>query len=191
MNFVTRFLNSIPMYRITLYYVGALWLIAVALGFLGMLPFTGISIAVSGVFLMGVCGLISDIFAKIFVLPENHESALITALILTLIVPPVTVLSDFWFLATVATIAMSSKYIIAIKGKHIFNPAAVAVAITALIIGRSATWWVGTAVMLPFVFAGGILLTKKIRRFDAVLAFVPGRTSFCGSPEESGKTLLV
>ena len=66
---------------------------------------------------------------------------------------------------------MASKYIVAINKKHLFNPVAFAVAVTALTINQTASWWVGNAPMLPFVLIGGLLVVRKIRRFDLVLSF--------------------
>ncbi|MDO8504901.1 MAG: FAD-dependent oxidoreductase, partial [Candidatus Liptonbacteria bacterium] len=35
-----------------------------------------------------------------------------------------------------------------------------------------ASWWVGALSMLPFVFIGGLLIVRKIRRFDLVFSFI-------------------
>jgi ferredoxin-NADP reductase len=44
--------------------------------------------------------------------------------------------------------------------------------LTALTINQSATWWIGGNLpMLAFVILGGLLITRKIRRGDFVLAF--------------------
>ena len=105
----------------------------------------------------------------------NVESAYITALILALIIsPPHTPFDTAYFsLATWAGIwAMAAKYIFAVKNKHLFNPAAFAVALTSLTINQSASWWVGNAAMLPFVLVGGILLVRKLGRFDLVFSFL-------------------
>lgn len=67
---------------------------------------------------------------------------------------------------------MASKYILAINKKHIFNPAAAAVAATAIFINKSASWWIGTLPMLPFVISGGYLIARKIRRTDLVWSFL-------------------
>jgi ferredoxin-NADP reductase len=67
---------------------------------------------------------------------------------------------------------MASKYIVAMRGKHIFNPAAFAVALTYFTINQSASWWVGDAPMLPFVLVGGLLVVRKMRRFDLVFSFL-------------------
>lgn len=45
-------------------------------------------------------------------------------------------------------------------------------AITAYVIKGYASWWVGTAAMLPFVAVGGFLIVRKIRRWDLVLSFL-------------------
>lgn len=67
---------------------------------------------------------------------------------------------------------MASKYILAIRRKHLFNPVAFAVALTALTIDQTASWWVGNAPMLPFVLLGGVLLVRKLRRLGMVAAFL-------------------
>jgi ferredoxin-NADP reductase len=69
-------------------------------------------------------------------------------------------------------IAMASKFLINIGKKHIFNPAAFAVFVTGLVMARSASWWVGTASMLPFVLVGGILMLRKLRQFDLAVSFI-------------------
>jgi ferredoxin-NADP reductase len=59
---------------------------------------------------------------------------------------------------------------ISIFRKHIFNPAAFAVTLTALTGIGSASWWVGTLPMFPFLLLG-VLIVRKIRRFDLVFYF--------------------
>jgi len=170
--FMDRILNFIPMYRITLYFVAFLWIVAIAFGFFGILPYTGIEIALSGIFFCVVSWLANEFLALIFRTPTNHESAFITGLILTLIVSPAASISELWMLGAIACIAMGSKYILAIRGKHVFNPAAIAVVITGFTLGVGASWWIGTVTMLPFVALGGYFLVRKIAREDMVLSFV-------------------
>ncbi|TGP82944.1 hypothetical protein EN865_34270, partial [bacterium M00.F.Ca.ET.222.01.1.1] len=68
--------------------------------------------------------------------------------------------------------AISSKYILAVGRKHLFNPAALGVALAAFLLDRPATWWVGGNVwLLPLVLLGGILVGRKLRRFDLVATF--------------------
>jgi ferredoxin-NADP reductase len=67
---------------------------------------------------------------------------------------------------------MASKYLIGLRNKHIFNPAALSVAITSFSIGESASWWVGTGSMLPVVLLGGLLLVRKLRQEALAGAFL-------------------
>jgi Na+-transporting NADH:ubiquinone oxidoreductase subunit NqrB len=67
---------------------------------------------------------------------------------------------------------MASKYVLAIRRKHIFNPAAIAVALTAFTLNQAASWWVGTFAMMPFVVVGGLLVARKMARWDLIFAFL-------------------
>lgn len=171
MNIIDTFLNKITMYKIVLYYLIALWVIALGLSFFGLLPYAPVDLALSLGVLLVVAWAANILFANVFEVPANVESIYITVFILALIITPVADSTGYIFLGWVAIIAMASKYIFAIKHKHIFNPAAFAVAVTALTISGTASWWVGTLWMMPFVLVGGVLIVRKIRRADLTIAF--------------------
>ncbi len=168
---IDNFLNGVTMYRLILYYVSSLWAVAVVLSFFKLLPYTPLALTVSMVFIVSVCLVVNAIFARVFGAPSNIESVYTTGLILTLIISPPKSAGGLLFLAGAALLAMASKYIIAVHKKHIFNPAALAVALTAVILNQSANWWVGNLYMAPFVFLGGLLMVRKIRRSDLVVSF--------------------
>jgi ferredoxin-NADP reductase/Na+-translocating ferredoxin:NAD+ oxidoreductase RnfD subunit len=170
---VDKLLDKVTMYRLLLYYLIALVLIAIGLSAIGILHFSVSALVVSTVLLVGVCWIVNKIFAAIFNAPTNVESSLITGLILALIITPFTStqILNITFLFAAAGLAIASKYILTIPRKHIFNPAAVAVALTALGPRQSASWWIGTTAMLPFVLIGGVLLVRKIRRGRMVITF--------------------
>jgi ferredoxin-NADP reductase/Na+-translocating ferredoxin:NAD+ oxidoreductase RnfD subunit len=169
---IDRILNRITMYRLVLYYLIALLAAAIVLALVGILPYDPFALLFSIGFLIAVCVVANAIFAKTFDVPANAESVYISALILALIITPLQSTQDLWFLGWAAVWAMASKYILAIRGKHIFNPVAFAVALTALTIDQTASWWVGSAPMLPFVLVGGILVVRKIRRLSLVASFM-------------------
>lgn len=174
LNFIDKLINSITMYRLIMYYLLALLGVAALLSLFGLLPFTIFALLCS-VLVVGVsCLLVNMIFAEAFEVPVNVESAYITALILVLIItPPVPFdIPGFWFLVWASVWAMASKYMFALSKKHVFNPAAFGVVVTALVLNQSASWWVGTVTMLPFVIIGGVLMARKIHRFDLVIGFV-------------------
>jgi ferredoxin-NADP reductase/Na+-transporting NADH:ubiquinone oxidoreductase subunit NqrB len=173
-SFVDRLLDKITMYKLLFYYLIALLVIAFGLSLMGVLHFSAISIATSTIILVVACWVVNKVFAEIFHAPTNVESVYITALILALIISPMTDGSlplHVGFLLAASGLAMASKYILTINKKHIFNPAAIAVVLTAIGPKQSANWWIGTFVMLPYVLIGGVLLVRKIRRGRMVLTF--------------------
>lgn len=171
-NFIDRFLDQITMYRLVLYYLIALLIIATILSFLGILSFSPFRIIFSTIFIVCVCYVTNKIFSVVFEAPTNLESVYITALILILIITPTTSIHLLSFLGFASLLAISSKFIFAIDKKHVFNPAAFAVVLTALGLGHSASWWVGTTWMTPFVVLGGLLVVRKLQKEDMVLAFL-------------------
>ena len=165
-------LNRITMYRLVLYYLLGLLAVAECLCLMGVLPYSPLALPASVAFLVAVCWASNTVFAKTYQVPVNVESAYISALILALIITPLGGLNDLWFLGWAALWAMASKYILAIDRKHIFNPVAFAVALTALTLNQTASWWIGTAPMLPFVLGGGVLVVRKTRRAGMVVSFL-------------------
>lgn len=175
MRTIDNLLNKITMYRLVLYELIGLLVAAAALGFFGILPYAPINLAFSVLYIIAVAWIVNRVFAFVFEAPSNPESTYITALILALIITPAGPFLDLNFLSLAgwaAALASASKYIFAIQKKHLFNPAAIAVTITAVALQQSASWWVGTLSLLPFVLVGGFLITRKIRRFDLVLGFI-------------------
>lgn len=175
LEYIDNFLNKTTMYRLVLYYLVSLWLAAVILSFLGLLPYNAGSLILSAAFITAISWVTNNIFSRVYQTPTNLESVYITAFILVLIISPFHAglgLSYLMFLAFVSVLAMASKYILAIRKKHIFNPAALAVAITALAVNQPAIWWIGNVYMLPIVLLGGILVVRKLKRNDLVISFL-------------------
>jgi ferredoxin-NADP reductase/Na+-translocating ferredoxin:NAD+ oxidoreductase RnfD subunit len=173
-NFIDNQLNRITMYRLVLFYLIFLVGTAVLLSFFRVLAYDPFAMLFSTAFLLAACALTNWAFARVFGVPANTESTYISALILALIISPIQSYNDLWFLGWASVLAMASKYILAVKGKHLFNPVALAVTLTYFTINQSASWWIGDARLLPFVVAGGLLVARKIRRFDLALSFLCG-----------------
>jgi ferredoxin-NADP reductase/Na+-translocating ferredoxin:NAD+ oxidoreductase RnfD subunit len=172
MQIIDNLLNRVTMYRLVLYYLSGLIGVAVLLSFAHVLTYDPYALLFSTAFILAVCAGTNYISARLFGLPANVESNAITALILALIITPINGYGDLWFLFWASVLSMASKYILNIRGKHIFNPAALGVTITYLVINQSAAWWIGTPLLLPFVLLGGLLVVRKIRRFKLVGSFM-------------------
>lgn len=175
---IRQLIDSLTMYKLLLYYLLALIGVAAALSAFGVLGYNPLYIVVSAGILVFACWFINGIFSAIFDAPTNTESSIITGLILALIITPVPTMTNYGllFILAAAGLAMASKYLLTIRRKHLFNPAAIAVVLTALGPHQAASWWIGTAIMLPFVVAGGLLLAAKIQRMAMVNSFFAAAT---------------
>lgn len=168
---IDNFLNNITMYRLVLYYLIGLLVVAAVYSLFGVLPFSFLSLAFSSLFLVLVCWFTNQVFAKTFGVSPNVESLYITALILALIITPARSVHDVGLLFWAGVLAMASKYIFTFKRKHFLNPAAIAVFLTALFLGQSASWWIGNLPMAGPVLFGGFLILRKIKKSDMAWAF--------------------
>jgi len=171
---IDRFLDHLTMYRLVLYYLGILMATALVLSIINLLPYDPIALTSTAVLVLAVCCTTNKLFARIFMVPANNESVYITALILALILDPVTTSDPKGVGAAIfaSVWAIASKFIFAIGRKHLFNPAAFGVALCALLLDQPATWWVGGNLMLlPLVLVGGVLVVMKLRRLDLVATF--------------------
>jgi len=166
------FLNTTTMYRLLLYYLGGLLGISFVMSLSGNLGFNAFALLASTAILVAACWGINRAFALVFRIAVNHESSIITALILALLITPSFDTYGLLFLLAVSGLAMASKYLLTIKRVHIFNPAAVALVLTALGPQQNASWWIGTATLLPFVIIGGLLVIRKIRREAMIISFL-------------------
>jgi ferredoxin-NADP reductase/Na+-transporting NADH:ubiquinone oxidoreductase subunit NqrB len=161
---VDKLIDSITMYRLVIYVLGSLVVVGAGLAVFGDIGFSPIQIILAAGIEVTACWLINWAMGWFFEAPVNGESAIITGLILSLIVPPELSGFNLLFLLAAAGLAIGSKFVLSVNRKHIFNPAALAVVLTALGPRQSADWWVGTAAMAPFVLVGGLLIVRKISR---------------------------
>ena len=107
------------------------------------------------------------IFQKPF---DALKSAAISSLGLSILLK-----TQYWHVAVLAAfIAIASKYIIRINGKHVFNPANIGLVLTIYI--TKLAWvspgqWGSNLIVLYFIFAAGSILLLKVGRMDTGLVF--------------------
>src|SRR3989344_4148725 len=169
---IDNFLNAITMYRLMLYALVIMTVSAVLFAYLNISSFDSGWLVISVISLLVTCLIANRILALISKAPTNIESAAITALILFFVMTP----AHNWYsgleLAAVGGLAMASKYILAIRKKHLFNPAAAGAVLGGLIGVGSSSWWVSELSMLPVVTVLGFLIVRKVRRFKMFFTFV-------------------
>lgn len=170
---LTEFINnqsrSISMYKGMALGLSGIWVSALVLSFFGVLSFSPLALVLSMVVLVLSTYLTSWLCAKLFGVHTHGESSLITGLILALIFFPTIQVAQLAVLAFIGMIAGASKFIITWRGRHIFNPAALAAVVIGLTGLSAAVWWVATPVLTPIV-----LLVVLISLYKTKVYAVPG-----------------
>jgi len=167
---LTNAVHSLTMYRLTLIGLAVLAAWSMLISAFGKLPFAVLPLALSILVLLAACYATNSVLAKLFRAPTNVESALITALILFFVMAPAVSAQHALFLIASGAVAMASKYILAIRKKHLFNPAAISAVVFTAFTNYGSTWWVGSEWMLPAVALVGFLIVKKIRHVDLFIS---------------------
>ncbi len=102
------------------------------------------------------------------------KSALITSLSLSILLRA----NSLWFWLAAGFIAISAKFLIRYRGKHIFNPACIGIVIVSLI-GGSAAWvspgqWGQAPIFIAFAIGFAALVLSSAKRLDIALGFLIG-----------------
>lgn len=167
-----RLLGRLTMYRLVSLALGLIAMAALALSIAGQLPFGPLPLLASAGVLLTSTYLAGCVFAAMFGGRQHPESAVITALILLLILSPGSTAGQFGALALAGVVAAGSKYLLAFRGRHLFNPAALAAVYLGLFGLGYATWWVATPLLLPVVAAAGTVVLLRTHQLPLAAVFL-------------------
>jgi enediyne biosynthesis protein E5 len=102
---------------------------------------------------------------------DSYKSALISSMGLCLLLKT----NNLYVAAGAAAISILSKYILRYKGKHIFNPSALGIAVAVWLGGNawiSPGQWGSNAVLFFGVLSLGFIVVTKVQKLDVTLAFL-------------------
>jgi ferredoxin-NADP reductase/Na+-translocating ferredoxin:NAD+ oxidoreductase RnfD subunit len=179
-----RLTDKVGMYRLVTVSLLFIFICSLAASATGYLFYSVAAQLVSVSFAVGIALGLNVLCAKLWRVHANHESAIITGLIIFFLVAPKVSLEANVALIAAVVIAVLSKFIITYRKQHIFNAAAFgAVAVAAGIwIYNSVSgstyntdifgWWVANPVLFWPVLLLGILIVSKIRRWAMVGSFI-------------------
>lgn len=102
------------------------------------------------------------------------KSALITSLSLSILLRA----NSLWVWLAAGFLAISAKFLIRYRGKHIFNPACIGI-VTVSLIGGSAAWvspgqWGQAPIFAAFAIGFAALVLSSAKRLDIALGFLIG-----------------
>ncbi|MEO3933779.1 oxidoreductase [Micrococcaceae bacterium Sec7.4] len=162
-------LGRFTMYRLVL------WVLAVLAGFslllevLGWLTFGLPEMIAHLALCLGLTYASNRALAAVFHVRPHSESSLITGLLLYFLFWPTAFPAGLQYLdlagvALACVLASASKYALAWRGRHLFNPAAAGAFLTGLTGLNIATWWAATPAMLWLVLPGVLLVLYRVRK---------------------------
>lgn len=171
-------LNRFTMYRLILWILGVLAVYAMVLTVLGWLTFSTLpGLLVHLVLCLGLTYASNRALAALFKVRPHSESSLITGFLIFFLFWPSFGVLDMAGVALACVLASASKYALAWRGRHVFNPAALGAFVTGLTGLNVATWWAGTPAMLILLVPGVLLVLYRTRKMLMASIFVVVSTS--------------
>lgn len=174
-------LGRFTMYRLVTVVLAVLAATAVVFAAFGWIDpsIFGVGAMVLTLVVIVAASLLSNLLIGRLVGARPHlESSLITALLLWFLYWPSTEAATLGWLAGIAVLAQVSKYLIAVRGRHVVNPAAAGVVLSLLIghlVGATAlpytAWWAANRALFAFVLIGALLVLYRTRRLAVGLVF--------------------
>lgn len=166
-------LGALSMYRLVLYSLIALALLAETLSLVGLVGPGPLELLGSFTVLAVVISAMDAAAQRILRLPWRLESSLVTALILLFVLEPGLEPAVLGGIALAGALASVSKYLIAWRGRHILNPAAFGAAVVTIAgLGTTSSWWVGTPALFVPVVVLGLLVLWRTEKVRIVLVFL-------------------
>ncbi|GAA4352291.1 FAD-dependent oxidoreductase [Microbacterium rhizosphaerae] len=171
-------LGRVSMYRTAFLALALLAVVAFGLSFAGLVAPSPVELLVTAAVLAVVCAAVDAGAQALLRLPWRLESSLITTGILLFVLRPAADPLGIVGLVIAGVAASGSKYLLAYRGRHIFNPAAVGAAVVALIVGISGayalggpSWWVGTPALGPVVLLLGLVVLVRAEKLRVAAVF--------------------
>lgn len=165
-------LSRVTMYRLVTLCLSILLIVAALLSVSGYFAFSAVQLIAGAAILVAATYGSGRLFGWLFGVRPHGESSIITGLILTcLFLPPTDAIAGI-SPALVGVFATASKYLLAVRGRHIFNPAAVAAVVASAIGLAGAGWWVATPALLPMTLIITLLILYKTKRMQMGMLFI-------------------
>jgi ferredoxin-NADP reductase len=169
-------LGRFTMYRMVLWVLAVLAGYSLLLELLGWLTFGLPEMIAHLALCLGLTYASNRALAAVFHVHPHSESSLITGLLLYFLFWPTQFSAGLQFLdlagvALACVLASASKYALAWRGRHLFNPAAAGAFITGLTGLNIATWWAATPAMLWLVLPGVLLVLYRVRKLLMAAVF--------------------
>lgn len=179
-----RVTGLVTMYLMVLGLLVALAVIALVLSVAGQLSYGPLALILSAGVAVGLTVATSWGAAGVMRVRPHVPSAVITGLLIFFIMQPTTEWLGLAGIAIAAVAASASKYLLAWRRRHLFNPAALGAFVPTMIVFVTldmsgqflplsyALWWVGTPLLQLPVALGAFLVLYRTQRLTIGVAFI-------------------
>ena len=154
-------ITGVSMYRLMSSSLLGLLLLSLVLAAVGLIGFSPAGILTIALVAFASTALATLMFASVFRQVAHLESSLITGLLVAFILPPTVEVRDIIGAAAAGAIAGASKYLVAIRGRHFLNPAAVGSAVAVGLGLSSSFWWIANPPMTVAIVVVGAMVAWR------------------------------
>ncbi|MFM9878761.1 MAG: FAD-dependent oxidoreductase [Rhodoglobus sp.] len=172
-----RVTGAVTMYKLVIVVLAAIGVVAFALSLFGIGTYPPLALLASAAVAVAVTYGSSMLIATVLRVKVHLDSAIITGLLIFFIMEPTLEPLGLAGIALAGVVANLSKYLIAVRSRHVFNPAAFGVFVVALVAFTGfgfgfAIWWLGSSTYLIPVALGAFLVLYRIQRLSIGLIFI-------------------
>jgi len=167
-----RVTGLVPMYKLVVISLVVTELGAIVFALTGVLGLDALALVVSSVVAVAVSVGATAVVARLVRATPHLESSIVTGLLVFFVLEPSTEPLPLLGIALASAIASVSKFVIAVRGRHILNPTALGAFVIGLTGLAFPLWWAGTPPLLPFVVIGGFLVLYRSQRLTLGLVFI-------------------
>lgn len=165
-------IGRMTMYRLVLWSLGGLAALSLVFSVIGWIAYTPAAIVICWLTPLVTSYATNRLMAGIHGVVPHSESSLITGYLIFFIFPPSTDLVAVLGIGLAALFASASKYLLAVRGRHIFNPAAAGAFLATLCGVYYTGWWVGTTALVPFALVAAVAILHRTRRLPMAAVFL-------------------
>jgi len=165
-------IGRVTMYNLMVVVLGVIAVVALVESALGQIFYTPLEMILSLAVAVVVTAVASWIFALAFRTRAHLQSSTITGLLIFFVFIPTADPTGLLLMALTAVVAAASKFLLAVRGRHVLNPVAAAAVIMSVTALNPSGWWVATPVLLPVVVVGAFLVLYRTGRLAIGGTFV-------------------
>ena len=178
-----RATGAIPMYKLVILCLAAITAVAFVLSFVGQLSRSPLELLVSLIVAVAATALTGWLGALVVKRQFHVESSIITGVLIFMVMEPTIDPVALGGVALAGVLASASKYLIAVRGRHIVNPTAAGTFVVGILGIAYPIWWIGTPFLQPVIIIGALLVLYRTQRLalGAAFAMVAGVVSVAAS----------